>query len=337
MVDKKISELDSGGTPGGTDVVPGVKGGTTVKFTIAALAIAVGASLGLGDLATLDTVGSAQIDASVALSGAPTSPTATLGTDTTQIATTAFVQDAVDALVTGGGSQLVWSSDAAPLSPSAWDDEFLDDTASAALWTLWNPGSNIAADYQQDKKRVFITASGNGGNRLGGIVQPIPSSEFTFTARLSQIARQTTGNTSVSLILTEDIDAAPTTANVLVAQFFAGATAGYNVQKWNDYTGAGASTVATGVGNVTGNTWVQVRLNGTTVFVDFSSDGETWFRVVDSHSIGWTPTHFGIGANCSQTSIDMYAIARAFRVQDGVSAFTDVATQGRLIALPFAD
>ncbi len=245
--------------------------------------------------------------------------------------------DDVVTLIAGdpGVSQFTWSPDAAPASPSAWDDEFLDDTASGALWTTWNPGSNIAVDYQQDKKRVVITASGNGNNRIGGIVQPIPSSEFTFTARLSQIARQTTGNTSVSLILTEDI-ASPTTCNVLVAQFFAGATAGYNVQKWNDYQAAGSSTVATGVGNVTGNTWIQVRLNGTTVYVDFSSDGETWFRVVDAHSIGWTPTHFGIGANCTQTSIDSYAICRAFRVQDGVSAFTDVATQGRMVAVPFA-
>lgn len=45
--------------------------------------------------------------ASPALTGTPTAPTAALGADTTQIATTAFVQDAIDdlkiAMIMGGG------------------------------------------------------------------------------------------------------------------------------------------------------------------------------------------------------------------------------------------
>ena len=59
--------------------------------------------------------------ASPALTGVPTSPTAPSGTNTTQLATTAFVTAAVAAGGGGGGGASVTTSDAAPSSPSAGD------------------------------------------------------------------------------------------------------------------------------------------------------------------------------------------------------------------------
>ena len=60
--------------------------------------------------------------ASPALTGVPTSPTAASGTNTTQLATTAFVTAAVAAGGGGGGGGAsVTTSDAAPSSPSAGD------------------------------------------------------------------------------------------------------------------------------------------------------------------------------------------------------------------------
>ena len=59
--------------------------------------------------------------ASPALTGVPTAPTAATSTNTTQIATTAFVAAAVAAGGGGGGGASVTTSDAAPSSPSAGD------------------------------------------------------------------------------------------------------------------------------------------------------------------------------------------------------------------------
>ena len=78
----------------------------------------------LGDDANFSTTITTQIGlkaplASPALTGTPTAPTAASGTNTTQVATTAFVTAAVGS--GGGGGASVTTSDAAPSSPSAGD------------------------------------------------------------------------------------------------------------------------------------------------------------------------------------------------------------------------
>ncbi len=55
---------------------------------------------------------------SAALSGTPTAPTASAGTNTTQIATTAFVQTAATAAFPSGGI-IIWSGSSAAI-PSGW-------------------------------------------------------------------------------------------------------------------------------------------------------------------------------------------------------------------------
>ena len=70
--------------------------------------------------------------ASPALTGTPTAPTAASGTNTTQIATTAFVQSAVSGL--GGGGASVTTSDAAPSSPSAGDLWYNTDAGGLFLY-----------------------------------------------------------------------------------------------------------------------------------------------------------------------------------------------------------
>jgi hypothetical protein len=81
-------------------------GGGGFTFTLNGHALTTGGSLNLvpADLATVTGTGSLVESDSAALTGTPTAPTATVGTNTTQLATTAFVQAAVTAA--GGGFTL---------------------------------------------------------------------------------------------------------------------------------------------------------------------------------------------------------------------------------------
>ena len=71
--------------------------------------------------------------ASPALTGVPTSPTAASGTNTTQVATTAFVTAAVAA--GGGGGSSVTTDDTAPSSPS--DGDLWYDTANGGMFVYY--------------------------------------------------------------------------------------------------------------------------------------------------------------------------------------------------------
>ena len=73
--------------------------------------------------------------ASPALTGVPTSPTAASGTNTTQVATTAFVTAAVAAGGGGGGGSSVTTDDTAPSSPS--DGDLWYDTANGGMFVYY--------------------------------------------------------------------------------------------------------------------------------------------------------------------------------------------------------
>jgi len=92
------------------------------------------------------------------LTGTPTAPTATSGTNTTQIATTAFVQAAVSGL--GGGGASVTVSDAAPSSPSAGDLWF--DSTGLVLYVYYNDGDS--SQWVQTNP----SGSGSSGGSSGG-------------------------------------------------------------------------------------------------------------------------------------------------------------------------
>ena len=112
--------------------------------------------------------------ASPTLTGTPSAPTASLGTDTSQIATTAFVQDALGALVTTGqivqivdsvtatgiesfSDSLVPTGHTATITPQSADNKILilmsfgfaqtnayANNAANAFWTLYRGSTNLA-------------------------------------------------------------------------------------------------------------------------------------------------------------------------------------------------
>ena len=105
-----------------------------------------------------------------ALTGTPTAPTATSGTNTTQIATTAFVQAAVSGLSSGGGAS-VTVSDAAPSTPSAGDLWF--DSTGLVLYVYYNDGDS------NQWVQTNPSGSGSSGSSSGGASVTVSSTAPT--------------------------------------------------------------------------------------------------------------------------------------------------------------
>ena len=107
--------------------------------------------------------------ASPALTGTPTAPTASYSTNTTQIATTAFVQSALSGFSSGANVSV---SSSAPGSPSAGDLWFDDDAlvlyvyyadGSSNQWVQTNPssgGSVSTSETYKEKTSNYVALAG---------------------------------------------------------------------------------------------------------------------------------------------------------------------------------
>ena len=135
-----VAELASGG---GGSAAWGDITGKPPSFPPAAHAHAIADVTGLGDAlaakadaaAVTAVLSDKAALASPALTGTPTAPTAAAGTDSGQIATTAFVKAAVDAIPGGGGGSTAWgdiTGKPSSFPPAVHDHAIADVTGLAA-------------------------------------------------------------------------------------------------------------------------------------------------------------------------------------------------------------
>lgn len=117
-------------------------------------------SIGLGNV---DNVSKAQILASPALTGVPTAPTATAGTNTTQVATTAFVTTAVNNKTSVSGN----AGTATKLQTARTINGVAFDGSSNISINSMSTGSNITlhADSDSSSTSEYISMRA-GGNEL---------------------------------------------------------------------------------------------------------------------------------------------------------------------------
>lgn len=142
----------------------------------------------LSNIDALDSVTESTIEAAidtltdVSLLGTPTAPTATTGTNTTQVATTAFVQQELSAL--GGGGLTVAFHNTATLSPSVDTHYIVDTTANAVTVTLPNsPANGVIIGFSDFKgnfgtNNLTINASGTDTVFNGVDTQLVLDSDF---------------------------------------------------------------------------------------------------------------------------------------------------------------
>jgi microcystin-dependent protein len=85
---------------------------------------------------TLAVTGTSTFTGSASFSGTPTAPTATAGTNTTQLATTAFVQTTVTAALNPSGTVIMWPVSGAPSGYLPCDGSAVSRTTYSALYAV---------------------------------------------------------------------------------------------------------------------------------------------------------------------------------------------------------
>lgn len=171
-----------------------VTGGTGITVTgtsayTVALTTPVAVANGGTGVTTSTGTGSVVLSASPALTGVPTAPTAALGTSTTQMATTAFVANAIAAIVSiPAGVILMWSGSIATI-PTGW---------------VLCDGNNSTPDL----RNRFIVGAGTGSSYAVGATggadsitlstSQIPSHTHTFSATTGNMSANSTHSHTIS-------------------------------------------------------------------------------------------------------------------------------------------
>jgi lysophospholipase L1-like esterase len=122
------------------------------------------------------SISSTSFNGSATLTGTPTAPTATVGTNTTQIATTAFVQ--------GIRPYKVYTALMSQTGTSAPTVKILENTIGSIVWTRINIGEyngTLTSAFTADKSIVDLTSANQSTHLSGGA-----SASTNFVAIFSQ-------------------------------------------------------------------------------------------------------------------------------------------------------
>lgn len=219
----------------------------------------------------------------------------------------------------------IWSPDAPNPGASgfhaATSDEF-NGSALDAKWSEFDVADYMTPSIDTGMRRLLLTATGNGGDRQSGIYQAVPGSEFAFYARVHVITALGRW-TSIGLFVADL--AIPATADLETCQYAVGnsasPTADYVWQHnfWTQY-----NTVSTLRGSMTSlatGGYIRMRINGTSVKSDVSSDGVSWIQI-GSVTAGFTPAHFGVNFNSFLNG------NQAIGIVDFVRVFAGAGTSG---------
>lgn len=347
----KIPDLPEETSPDSGAKIPSSFGGVTSFVTIATLATAVGVALNLGDLATLDTVGSAQItNSSITPSDFQNvAESRLLGRG--QGSGSGIMQELVlgDGLTLLGGTLGVDTADLGStpytsFDPTAWpagthadSDDFLNETASAAKWTEWDVDTHATITYDEDLKRAIVEVVGTSGPSASGIAQAAPSSEFTIIAYVALEDPLGSGaEAAAGIFVGQDVIGSPSTADFHTLKLdLAAGTGSIKVQSWADYDGAITTHVTRG-SFAGGAYWLRIRVNGTSVSCDVAYQDTPigWQQIDGPRTLSYTPSTFGVLANTDRSgSYTVRAIVTDFLVFDGISDFNEHAAFGKTVTL----
>lgn len=270
---------------------------------------------------------------SPALTGVPTAPTAAGGTNTTQLATTAFVQAAITA--SGGASTLDGLSDVAISSPvadqviryngSQWvNGPSPSSGAGSALYTRWDPfvpdsspdalteefTSTSLANFTQVNTGTNGTVVDADTTVHGALFLDVPTHAYRMRALLKALpAGDFTIHTAINFAA-EQIDAA---WGGIILSTTAATNSGTQTMliygSWGGNAGYGGRGIAywsTFGESATGNSmpyahampsqraFLRLRRVGSTYYFAWSIDGETWLEKALALNGGMTPSYFGL-------------------------------------------
>jgi len=216
---------------------------------------------------------------------------------------------------TGGGGDApvadgsFWSADAAPTTPSAYDDEFSDSSFDSGLWTDFDVPASLT--YAENAYGLNWTAHSTS-NYIQGIYQDVPAYQgWSIMCKVSVIYKQHDDN-KCGLMLLEDT-ASLSTSDVCIFSFTSGgAGVGIQVEKFNAY-----NSYLGNIGSMSSDKWIttmylRIRAASDNWYFDWSNDGIGWYEKDDWYPTGsgqtklWQPEGFGLFVRGNNTNANFY-------------------------------
>ena len=226
-------------------------------------------------------------------------------------------------LVAGGSTYAKWDPEAPPSSPSAYDDEFDDDSFDTGLWTEFDPSSVLT--LSEDAEGLVGSIAYDAGDDICGVFQDIPSGDFTITTKVS-LRGLHLNYLSGGIALWQNAGSAPTTSDIQTFGItYEGTSLSLQCQYFQDYY-----NFMSNMKRVNDTSWpatsyfFRIRRDGTTYNFDYSLDGKGWIRFT-AGALNFTPTEFGVFANSSQTTGPPSVVWQFFRYKN-----SDIGQQGKL-------
>ncbi|MCK5615983.1 hypothetical protein KAR91_79710 [Candidatus Pacearchaeota archaeon] len=228
-----------------------------------------------------------------------------VGTGVTATASGTFVTVTISSGV-GGTEGSYWKPEAAPETPSAYDDEFDDSSFDTGLWTEMD--FDTLQTISEDASGLILSQATSAGDDISGIYQSVPAGDFTITTKASLRAKLA-NYSSIGIALFGD--ATSSTGNIALGVVAGDASnVSWAISLWNDYQNWNSSPKQL----VDYDTaYIRIRRTGTTYSWDFSGDGISWIEIYVTGALGWTPTHFGLAIDNNATGDDVAGVFQFFR------------------------
>jgi len=197
-----------------------------------------------------------------------------------------------------------WSADAAPSTPSAYDDEFSDESVDAK-WTEFDEIGGLT--YSEEKYGLTWTGH-SSSNYVQGIYQEVPAYQgWSIMCKVSVIYKQHDDN-KCGLMLLEDV-ANLSTSDVCILSFASGGGGvGFQAEKFNAY-----NSYLGNIGSMSSDKWIttmylRIRATSDNWYFDWSNDGIGWYEKDDWYPGGvdqsklWEPEGFGLFVRGNNTN-----------------------------------
>jgi hypothetical protein len=192
----------------------------------------------------------------------------------------------------GGGSEgttwSFWDPDYMSSATTTQDDEF-SGTSLDSKWTTINWSLLSTKSIENDRLKLAVTGS-QSWNTMG-VMQPLPSGDFTIVEKIS--AFSATGNSFPGLALSDGVTVGSGSQLLIFWSRQDGAVYVYTWSGFNSLGGAVASFSSSLCPK-----YFKIVRSGTVCTFFFSMDGEQWVQVGGNITPSFTPAYMGMLTGC---------------------------------------
>lgn len=211
---------------------------------------------------------------------------------------------ALNALYAALPTTSIWNPDCPPAAPSALDQEFVTDGALPAGLTSVDFGGVNVATWPKVHQGLEIKQATHAAQSLSWVYFTPTDSEYAVYTRCALFALSGAFNFQVGLGVSQD--STVSTGDLYVIELLSRALASGNLiatALYNAYNSLASNPVTVATDFARTSAFFRLRVNGTTVSVDFSDNGFTWY-LIETRVSTYTPAQVILFANNAGTGAD---------------------------------